>query len=129
MQSLAYVDCVQQNGERCAVIDIDSMGEKLDHTKQPPKVVSLDMILKSMASVLFAILLGICGWLLITIIDHGERLVKAESNIKSNDIRGAEILSLLKSINQQQVEILRNQAQFSIKIEYLEENKKKDTNK
>lgn len=73
-----------------------------------PKVVSIDNLLKSTFAILQIIVIGLQGWMLTKILEHGDRVTKLEMRQESAIERTAEVMSSLREILTKQSKLLED---------------------
>lgn len=121
--SKALAFCNQ--GTVCELLSIRPGERTLTYTDQKPtKVLAVDSVLKGLAAILLTITTSVSAWLLVTVIQYGDRITKNETKIESYDKNNMTILRHLQDISSKQSQILQNQARFDTEIKFLKKEPK-----
>lgn len=96
-----------------------SRQEKLFLDKAAPKVVSIDNLLKSTFAILQIIVIGLQGWMLTKILEHGDRVTKLEMRQESGSERTHEVMSNLREILQKQSKLLEDSSVMKSDLERM----------
>ena len=103
MVDLIPVEEVNGHGHvrRCDLIVLDDERRKLDLNQQskPPKVLSVDSMLKASLTVLLVIVTGAVGYLFSRLGDHRDRIIRAEAWIEIDKRQSIAILEQLQLLN------------------------------
>jgi len=103
---------VDQRGQKeVNVLLADAKQERHSLEQNVQKVVSVDNLLKSMFAVLQIIVIGLQGWMLTTILEHGDRVTKLEVRQQVTIERNQELHTTLREILAKQTKMLE---EFSV---------------
>lgn len=81
----------------------------------------ISTIFPALMVTLQTIALGLLGWVLLTVIDHGDRITRTETLIEQRNKQDAEILKTIRDLSVNQLTALQNQAAFRSEIASLRE--------
>lgn len=110
-------------GRKYGLICVDKKWEKenLPEGNQTPKVLSVDAVLKATLAVLQIILIGLITWVLTTIVSHDARLTRNETVIEQWRLRDAELIQMLREMNEKQQTMINNQVSVQTDLVHLKE--------
>ena len=116
------------HSKRCELIVLDDEKEQFDlSNNRPPKVLSVDSLLKATLSILLLICTAGLTYLFTKVTDHQDRLIRAEVWIESDKRHQQQILTQLREIR----EVINGNSQMNARLEtrldaikHLIENKK-----
>ena len=109
----------ERTNEACELLTLGLPKEKTLNSERPTKVLTIDSLLKSTFALLQIIVVALQGWMMTKILEHGDRLTKAEVASIYQATKDHEVLQALRDILLKQTNVLENQAVMKNDVDRL----------